>query len=282
MNINKSDISGTDKNGVPIRGNPPTFFGLGLIAYLDILGFSKAVLQQWSDGENSPFFRLLRIKSSLPTLAENRVTITSCTPSSSSNSEVINSHYLPMLHTVSDSIMMSIALPPENPLIDFEMTYASIMINLRFIWQSAIEEGFVIRGALEIGDIYWSPTEIIGPALIEAYRLESKIAKTARVIIGPRLLKILSGVDNKMQDFFLSILIKCNDGLVAWSPLNNLTEVLLEKVRKISLQCMENRDREKYAELLYIYENNTCLNVPSMDDVRKGEEILLKCLQERD
>ena len=46
-----------------------------------------------------------------------------------------------------------------------------------------------IRGAMELGHIYWSKEETVGPALVRAYHLENKLAKTSRVILGPWFLK---------------------------------------------------------------------------------------------
>lgn len=47
------------------------------------------------------------------------------------------------------------------------------------------------RGAIVVGDLYHRGNVIFGPALIEAYRLESQVAKHPRVLIAPSVSQLL-------------------------------------------------------------------------------------------
>lgn len=50
--------------------------------------------------------------------------------------------------------------------------------------------GIMIRGGIAIGDCYHDGNIIFGPAMNEAYRLESKVAKWPRVVIMPNTLEL--------------------------------------------------------------------------------------------
>ena len=64
---------------------------------------------------------------------------------------------------------------------DFALAFSCLSLNLRFVWDAVVDEGYVIRGAVELDQIFWSDNELIGPALVRAYDLERSCAKTARV-----------------------------------------------------------------------------------------------------
>ena len=57
---------------------------------------------------------------------------------------------------------------------------------------AAIGLGFFIRGGLSIGDIYISGNTVFGPALIEAYEIESKLAEVPRIMIADGLIAKLA------------------------------------------------------------------------------------------
>ncbi len=51
-------------------------------------------------------------------------------------------------------------------------------------------EGIMIRGGVTIGDLYHRNNIVYGPAMIEAYRLESKCAIYPRIIMSEDMLVI--------------------------------------------------------------------------------------------
>lgn len=52
------------------------------------------------------------------------------------------------------------------------------------------ERGFLVRGGVTVGKLYHSKRHVVGPAMNEAYRLESKVAKYPRVLIDPKVLEV--------------------------------------------------------------------------------------------
>jgi len=63
-----------------------------------------------------------------------------------------------------------------------------IFINMAyFLTNSLIDYGFIIRGAITIGDLYHDERIVFGPALNQAYEIESTIANYPRVIVDKRI-----------------------------------------------------------------------------------------------
>src|ERR1700756_3728702 len=66
-------------------------------------------------------------------------------------------------------------------------------INLRYrmgmIAARAFALGFLIRGGIALGGLYHSSDIVFGEALIDAYRLESKVAVYPRILISPTVLR---------------------------------------------------------------------------------------------
>lgn len=179
LNINRS-AGCLSSDGAPARGGPTTFYGYGIVAFIDLLGFSSEVQKRWSDDQKSPLAKLLRIKNAA-LRADTRILATA--QDNPANKRVT----MPRIHTVSDSLVISVAF--DNPFNHSDLG-AALMVALTracLIWRSALVEGFTVRGAIEFGPIYWSPTETIGPAFQDAYVLESEVADWSRIIIGPSL-----------------------------------------------------------------------------------------------
>lgn len=58
------------------------------------------------------------------------------------------------------------------------------------IWLQAIlvwQHNILLRGALTIGEIYHDENMVFGPAMVEAYELESKVAEFPRIILHDKI-----------------------------------------------------------------------------------------------
>lgn len=181
------DISFKRDDGSLIRGNPPQFMGPALVAYVDILGMSKAIVKNWGPESDSALHRLLRIKNSIPHDDEKtQITLSICDPMTNKEFE----RYLSITRTLSDSIVTMLALPSspsECSSQEFSTRVFNVLLCLRLIWQQSLREGFTIRGGIELGEMFWNETEFTGPGFIYAYKLEDEFAKTSRVLVGPLL-----------------------------------------------------------------------------------------------
>lgn len=169
------------------RGNPVKFMGPALVAFLDILGMSRSLLENWGAHSDSALHRLLRIKASIPhDDGKTQITLVISDPKTNKDFE----RYLSITRTLSDSIVTMLALPSlptECSSQEFSIRVFNVLFCLRFIWQQSLQEGFTIRGAIELGEMFWHETDFTGPGLVCAHKLEDKFAKTSRVLVGPVL-----------------------------------------------------------------------------------------------
>lgn len=183
--MTSTDISSKRDDGCLNRGNPPQFMGTALVLYVDILGMSRAIIKNWGAESDSALHRLLRIKAFIPSDDEKtQVMLSLCDPTTDKEFE----RYLSKTRTLSDSIVTMLALPTlpsECSSQEFSMRVFNVLFCLRFIWQQSLREGFTIRGAIELGKMFWNETEFIGPGIVYAHKLENEFAKTSRVLVGP-------------------------------------------------------------------------------------------------
>jgi hypothetical protein len=52
------------------------------------------------------------------------------------------------------------------------------------------ERGFLVRGAITVGEMFHSRKQVFGPALVEAYRLESQVADVPRVLVDASVFQV--------------------------------------------------------------------------------------------
>jgi hypothetical protein len=220
--INRSH-SYLDKGGREADGNPKGFFGWGLVAFIDLLGFSADLASSWSDGDESPLARLLRIKEAAARIPDSG--ILAYFPGKPSFDPKI---HRARVHTVSDSIVVCCALPPAGELHHITMAMTVVSHGVQMAWAAAIREGYTIRGAIELGEIYWSESETIGPAFVASYCLESKIAGISRVVLKPL--------------FLANLLKRMNDDWSEW-PSSEWFSVSEDNLIEISLHTLKENLR---------------------------------------
>jgi hypothetical protein len=180
------DVSRKSDDGCLTRGNPEKFLGPALVAYIDILGMSHALLNDWGAHSTSALHRFLRIKNAIPRDdAQSQITVAFYDAELDRDVE----RYLSVTRTLSDSVVSMMALPNECDLQTFFFRIYGLLFVVRLIWQHALDEGFTVRGAIEFGDMFWNEAEFTGPGLVYAYGLEKKYADSSRILVGPRLLE---------------------------------------------------------------------------------------------
>lgn len=124
QDINRSEISSMDSDRSAIKGNPAQFYGNAFVCFMDLLGFSRALLSDWGDGPESPLSRLLRIKRNPEVSAAEALPAFSIYYDGPVG-EMIRPFgtYQPRVCTVSDSITVSVALPERIQFGDFCLGY---------------------------------------------------------------------------------------------------------------------------------------------------------------
>lgn len=254
-----------------MKGKHDNFKGPAVIAFIDLLGFSNSVNNNWNSHENDPVKRLLEIRNQIE----------------DASNEALNSIYIQennekliegsvKVITLSDSFILLYGLEKTNGQIkylNFINGFLSVMVGIKEIWEQAIKSGYTIRGAITSNEIYWDDKfNLIGPGLIEAYKLESEIAVTSRVIVSQRLRffihKMLS--DLGPSDFVNSIssnLLKDADGQIILHPKKLLSEVTdLEKIiLEMARKAQKGNIQLKYISLLANIDSKYIFN---LDDLK--------------
>lgn len=234
-----------------ILGNIEKFNGTGLVAFIDILGFSKEITDNWGNIDNNPLEKIIELKENLPFPSNEEL--------EKSDSEIKGKRIYPCrVQTISDSIVVSFGFDENLVYGDIFMATISFFDTISVIWRNAIETGFTVRGAADWGPIFWNEKEIIGPSFIKAYTLEQSHAKTSRIIISSSLNRNLNKVFNQTKTFWndqiLKILRKDNDGFLILNP--HMLYSTEEEKQHVINQLQNLRDKakdlntEKYTPIL--------------------------------
>ena len=249
----EADVTRILSDGCLVRGNPNHFMGPAFVAFIDLLGMSRIILTEWGAQTDQALWRLLRIKAGVPgDDQESQITVCESDPATNKDIE----KYLTVTRTISDSIVTMIALPNKiSPPCRLTYRLSSLLLNIRLVWQQALKEGFTVRGAIEFGEIFWNEAEIIGPALVNAYRLESQFANTSRVLVGPELIKLITSIaesDESLSGPYspLHTLTVSDDGLIIIDPHVVFTSNQINSIRVLQEKAGDKRD--KYEELIQL------------------------------
>lgn len=84
--------------------------------------------------------------------------------------------------TFSDSVVLSYGVREQSAVFNLLLDIAFAIIGL-------VNRGFLVRGAVTIGELIHTKKYLVGPAMVKAYEMESKEAKVPRVLLDPRLLE---------------------------------------------------------------------------------------------
>jgi hypothetical protein len=85
--------------------------------------------------------------------------------------------------TFSDSVVLSYAVREQSAVFHLLLDIAYAIIGL-------VARGFLVRGAVTIGELVHTKKYLVGPAMVRAYEMESKEAKFPRVLLDPGLVEI--------------------------------------------------------------------------------------------
>ncbi len=235
-----------------ILGNPDKFNGTGIVAFIDVLGFSKEIETNWGAESDNPLHKLLELKKHIPKHTNRKLS------KEYKESKTIRS-YMCRVQTISDSIIVSFGFEDKIIMGDLMLGMTSFFDTISVIWRNALVAGFTVRGAVDFGSIYWDKNEIIGPAFINAYRLEQTHAKTSRIILSSVFNTHLSRVYNKgdkslWDEHFLKYLRKDNDGFITLNPHSlydkaDEKEFIIETLKKLRDKA-KLHDKEKYSPVL--------------------------------
>jgi hypothetical protein len=88
-----------------------------------------------------------------------------------------------LVTTFSDSIVISFQFKDVAILPD-------VLLELETLTRNLIWRGILCRGGVALGKLFHTPTHLFGPALVEAYQLESKRATFPRIVVDPAVANV--------------------------------------------------------------------------------------------
>ena len=168
------------------------------VLFLDFLGFATAV-QHWEDE------RMGKLTAVLVAIADAQSNFDIKGESQRDGSYKITSRA--EITTFSDHIVASyprIARPADISVDQWEVLSSvwSGMVREQMqkitaqVATAALGVGMLVRGGLSQGKLYHHGRVVVGEAMVDAYRLESQVARYARVVVSPRI----SGDDRLFKD----------------------------------------------------------------------------------
>lgn len=207
-----------------------------LIAFVDFLGF-KQMIKESETSER----RTGEVYSAIRNIYE---VLWDYLANSSCDTTLRITHF-------SDSIVLSC-------LFDEVEDVVLIMRHLRYIQQCLAEEhSMLIRGGITIGDLIHDDQILMGPAMVEAYHMESKVALYPRIIVSDlakqvwdkctNILKVDTTPDNQFM-------VRDNDNLWYIDYLNDLDynfsndgEIMYDSIKDLIEMHIDDPDlHDKY------------------------------------
>jgi hypothetical protein len=74
-----------------------------------------------------------------------------------------------------------------------EHGFAQVFHSIQHLTLDLLKKGFFIRGAIAKGMLYHDGEMVFGEALVEAYRLESEVARFPRIMLAPEVADDVNG-----------------------------------------------------------------------------------------
>lgn len=102
-----------------------------------------------------------------------------------------------------------------------------ILMGLLYLHLDAIFHGLLIRGAVTFGKLIHDDEHLFGPAIDEAYKMESEIAIYPRIIVNPKLIEIAMNNPNSSnspedeKEYIEGLLKQDSDGFLFIDYLKN-------------------------------------------------------------
>lgn len=97
----------------------------------------------------------------------------------------------------SDTLVLTAPIVPSG---DEESAIGSLLVQAAWLQINLIEAGFFARGGLSIGRMHLRDGLVFGPALVDAYHLESNQADHPRIVLGEEVVRSQS----RDLDFYAS------------------------------------------------------------------------------
>lgn len=232
--------------------------GERIIAFVDLLGFSEEIKNKWLEtGVDSPLYKVMRIKTASLLAKRTAVTMKYFDKQDLSVAKLLVEIDYPDIITISDSFVIIQEVKGISALEKLG-SLLTVMSTIMEIWRFAVEIGYTIRGAISIGDVFYTSTEIIGSGFIEVYELESRKAEISRIILSEKIKTLIDqNIDSLhpiMQLYFYNMLYKDIDGFLCINPVRTFNdggyERYLSILKAVANSMSNHKAKQKYYDLI--------------------------------
>ncbi|MGH9764120.1 MAG: hypothetical protein ACREAC_25070, partial [Blastocatellia bacterium] len=155
-----------------------------IAVFLDVLGFSGRIVQAYKDNSDSTLLRDLR--SALTSAGE---AFAAPYPSFTEDRMIgftqIKQADFWHIKSFTDNIVIGCPISTDNA--DGEAELGGLIVSLRWYQLEMVRRGFFVRGGIAVGELYMDEDIVFGDALLEAYKIESKIARDPRIVLSPKV-----------------------------------------------------------------------------------------------
>lgn len=193
--------------------------GKAIVAFVDMLGFSQEILTKWDDAEFNPLQRIMEIKGFMDLAKKGSIDHTFL---DYDEKTILGKIKYPEVITISDSFVFVQTLDDDTD-ITFILSLLAVTGSIIELWRISKDKGFTIRGGVDFGELFYTPSEIIGPAFIDAYNLESKIAEVSRIVYSKKISKMIYDkyitLHPTLKDYLLRYFKNDIDNYIILNPL---------------------------------------------------------------
>jgi len=168
-------------------GKKQSYKGKSIVCFLDLLGFSSVILKEWDNPIQNPLDTILALKRIITDVENSNGLVFNI--KEEKESKKVN--YTCNTRSISDSIIITVPIAGDLTIADVFFSILGLINSIARFWGMCLETGYTIRGGIDFGDIYWDENEIIGPAFINAYSIESNVAKTSRIVCSDQFVLLV-------------------------------------------------------------------------------------------
>lgn len=239
------------------------FNGKCLVAFVDILGFSDEIKNTWKNSGEELFSRMKKFTNVVNGNISKQI------KKVRSEAER-DTYYGCSIKTFSDSIIVLYAFNGKPDKRRFLIGLYYLLYTASFVWKTALKLNFTVRGGIEYDYMRWDYQVLLGPALVNAYKLENKTALSSRIVLGRNVLSDicsafldennkrdmrLKPIYNHLRDLIRPFLFVDCDGHLILSPHSlykkkSEKEDIINIIKRMQNNCANLKTRLKYAPLL--------------------------------
>lgn len=212
-----------------------------LVMFLDFLGVSEGA-RNWDVARVTRFIPLLQ------ELADARAPFSIEGKSQDDGSYKFTA--TAEISTFSDNVVASYPIVDDealSPADQMTMYLAMLSALVATIARKALDLSILVRGGISYGRLYHRDGVVFGPAMVDAYLLESKVANYPRVVIAPAVYK--QAVSHKfLAATRAEVLLQDVDGVRHLNYFTKMRDELAPETRMATLESSTRHIEEQAAE----------------------------------